>query len=84
MDSSPLGLDAEFMALALDQARNALAREEVPVGAVITKDDKVLAQDHNRRENLHDATAHAEILVMRQLAHDRLVHGPVLPIRIVA
>jgi tRNA(Arg) A34 adenosine deaminase TadA len=55
-----------FMALALDQARAAGARGEVPVGAVIVgPDGRVVAQAGNRTRELHDPTAHAEVLAIR-------------------
>ncbi len=59
--------DSEFMALALDQARRAAMRGEVPVGAVLVgAQGDILASDGNRTIELHDPTAHAEILVMRR------------------
>lgn len=51
--------------LAVLEARKALAEGEVPVGAVLMRGDKVLWADHNRREQLHDPTAHAEMLCLR-------------------
>jgi tRNA(adenine34) deaminase len=57
-----------IMELALDEARAAAARGEVPVGAVAVKDGVVLARDGNRVLELHDPTAHAEMLVIRQAA----------------
>ena len=55
-----------FMTLALDQARLAAGRGEVPVGAVIVSPDgQVLAQAGNRTRELNDPTAHAEILAIR-------------------
>jgi tRNA(Arg) A34 adenosine deaminase TadA len=54
------------MALALDEARAAAARGEVPVGAVVTDaDGAVLARAGNRVEELADPTAHAELLALR-------------------
>lgn len=59
----------DFMSLALEEARNAAARGEVPVGAVlVSSDGEVLAQSGNRTEELCDPTAHAETLVIRQAA----------------
>jgi cytidine deaminase len=59
-----------FMDMALDQARAAAARGEVPVGAVLTDaQGGVLAADGNRTRELADPTAHAEILVLRAAAH---------------
>lgn len=55
------------MDVALAQAREAAARSEVPVGAVLLgPDGTILAEDGNRVEELHDASAHAEILVLRR------------------
>jgi tRNA(Arg) A34 adenosine deaminase TadA len=57
------------MKLALDEARAAAEREEVPVGAVIVdKDGNVLARAGNRTEELGDPTAHAEMLAIRHAA----------------
>jgi cytidine deaminase len=55
-----------FMGLALDEARAAASRGEVPVGAVIVRDGTVVARDGNRTRELADPTAHAEMLVIRQ------------------
>jgi len=57
--------DEKYMALALGQAEEAAACGEVPIGAVLVRDGSVLTADRNRREELNDATAHAEILVLR-------------------
>lgn len=70
--------DDDCMALALDEAKAAAVRGEVPVGAVLVgADGAVLARDGNRIVERHDPTAHAEILVMRAaaatLANERLV-----------
>jgi tRNA(adenine34) deaminase len=59
-------LDEKFMVLALEQAEEAARCGEVPIGAVLVRDGNVLAADRNRREALKDATAHAEILVIRR------------------
>lgn len=55
-----------FMQNALDEAKRAALIGEVPVGAVIVKDGEVIASAHNLRETTGDATAHAEILVIRE------------------
>jgi tRNA(adenine34) deaminase len=61
--------DEHWMGLALDQARLALDRGEVPVGSVLVDENgSLVAADHNRREELADPTAHAEILVMSAAA----------------
>ncbi len=57
-----------FMRMALTEAEAALAEEEVPVGAVIVHGDRVIAAAHNQREQLHDPTAHAEMIAITQAA----------------
>ncbi|MFV1967015.1 MAG: tRNA adenosine(34) deaminase TadA [Pirellulaceae bacterium] len=57
-----------FMRLALQQAEEAYAVDEVPVGAVITHEGRVIAAAHNQREQLHDPTAHAEMIAITQAA----------------
>lgn len=54
------------MGLALDQARAAALRGEVPVGAVLADGDTVVARAGNRTRELSDPTAHAEMLVIRE------------------
>jgi tRNA(adenine34) deaminase len=56
------------MRLALDEARIARDKGEVPVGAVIVLDDVVIGRGHNAVESTHDATAHAEIMALRDAA----------------
>ncbi|BDS07472.1 tRNA-specific adenosine deaminase [Oceaniferula spumae] len=56
--------DGFFMQQALREARKAYAANEVPVGAVIVKGDKVIARAWNQVETLKDATAHAEMLAL--------------------
>ena len=58
--------DETFMHRALLEAKKAYLKGEVPVGAIITLDGQVIARGHNRREELQDPTAHAEILVIRE------------------
>lgn len=58
----------QFMELALREARQALAENEVPVGAVIVHAGRVIAAAHNQREQLHDPTAHAEMIAITQAA----------------
>lgn len=60
--------DDEFMALALAEAQSAAERGEVPVGAVIVHEGRVLARDGNRILERRDPTAHAEMLAMRAAA----------------
>jgi tRNA(adenine34) deaminase len=56
------------MRQALNEARAALAVDEVPVGAVIVCQGRVIAAAHNQRETLNDPTAHAEIIAITQAA----------------
>jgi tRNA(adenine34) deaminase len=56
------------MEMALEQARLAASRGEVPVGAVVAKDGVVIARAGNRTRELNDPTAHAEVLVIRAAA----------------
>lgn len=57
-----------WMSRAMDEARLALAHDDVPVGAVVVRDGEVLAAGHNRREADQDPTAHAELLAVRDAA----------------
>jgi tRNA(adenine34) deaminase len=56
-----------LMRLALEEARASVAHGDVPVGAVVARlaDGEVVARRHNEREKVHDPTAHAEILALR-------------------
>jgi len=58
------------MAIALDEARAALAHDDVPIGAVVARRDtgEVIARRHNERELTNDPTAHAEVLALRDAA----------------
>jgi tRNA(adenine34) deaminase len=57
-----------FMRMALAEADAALAENEVPVGAIIVHEGHVIASAHNQREQLHDPTAHAEMIAITQAA----------------
>ncbi len=57
--------DALWMRAALAQAEEARRRGEVPVGAVIVRGDAIIGQGFNQPIGLHDATAHAEIIALR-------------------
>ncbi len=75
--------DSEMMAAALEEAKLAAAEGEIPVGAVLVKDGKILARAHNRREALHDPTAHAEMLCLREAARtlgDWRMNGAVMAV----
>lgn len=55
-----------YMSEAIEQAKKALRKGEVPVGAVIVKDSKIIARAHNKRETKKDTTCHAEILAIKK------------------
>lgn len=61
--------DHYFMKRALAEAELALEEGEVPVGAVIVIDQKIIARAHNQTERLHDVTAHAEMQAITAAAH---------------
>lgn len=65
---APTSHETAAMAVALDEARKALAHGDVPVGAAVMVDGEVIAQRHNERELTGDPTAHAEILALRDAA----------------
>jgi len=58
----------EPMQLALEQAQAGESAGEVPIGAVVVKDGVVIAATHNAPRTLHDPTAHAEVLAIREAA----------------
>lgn len=60
--------DVEFMTLALEEARRAADAGEVPIGALLVADGKILARSGNRTIRDCDPTAHAEIVVLREAA----------------
>lgn len=60
--------DLHYMRLAIDEARLASARGEVPIAAILVANDQILAQAHNFRELWQDPTAHAEMIAIREAA----------------
>ncbi len=58
--------DAYFMEQALKEARKAALEDEVPVGAVIVKNGKIIARAHNKRQNTHDVFGHAECIAIKK------------------
>ena len=60
--------DLVFMQVALDLALTAAANNEVPVGAIVVKDNQIIGRGQNSPIGLHDPTAHAEIMAMREAA----------------
>ena len=55
-----------YIEYAIIEAKKALAIGEVPVGAVIVKENKIIAKSHNLKEELKDPTAHAEVLAIKK------------------
>ncbi len=62
-------LDRQFMAMAIEQAKAARDLDEVPVGAIVVLDEKVVGTGHNRPVVDHDPSAHAEIVALRIAAN---------------
>ena len=61
--------DERFMRAAIDEAKKALAKNEVPVGAVIVCNNMIVARAHNLTETLNDPTAHAEMQAITAAAN---------------
>jgi tRNA(adenine34) deaminase len=61
-----IDFDEKLMRMALEEAEEAGRNGEVPVGAILIKENQIIAKDHNRCIELDDPTAHAEILVLRK------------------
>ena len=66
MEKSAPSVHEHFMAEALKQAKLAFEKGEVPVGAVVVYQSKVIARAHNQTETLRDPTAHAEMIALTQ------------------
>ena len=62
--------DERFMRMALDEARRALDEGEVPIGAVVVCQGRVIARAHNLTETLTDVTAHAEMQAITMAANE--------------
>ncbi len=58
--------DSDFLKLALEEAKKSLAKNEVPVGAIITKNNQIISRAHNLRETKKDTTKHAEIIAIKK------------------
>jgi tRNA(adenine34) deaminase len=67
--SCPLLPDEYFMRQALAEARRALAVGEIPIGAVVVLDGQIIGRGYNQTEQLHDVTAHAEMLAITAAAN---------------
>ena len=61
--------DNYFMRRALDEAKIALQKDEVPVGAIIVSNNQIIARSHNLTETLNDVTAHAEMQCITSAAN---------------
>jgi tRNA(adenine34) deaminase len=64
-------MDRQFMRAALDQAKLAYAKGEIPVGAVAVYQSQIIARGHNCKESDRDPTAHAEMIALREAARIR-------------
>ncbi len=60
--------DERFMRAAIREAEEALEHEDVPVGAVVVRDGRIIGRGHNQRERLQDPTAHAEMIAITAAA----------------
>ncbi|HZX21405.1 MAG TPA: tRNA adenosine(34) deaminase TadA [Clostridia bacterium] len=58
-------MDEGFMVSAIEEAKKAFSKEEVPIGAVIVKDNEIIAKAHNLKETFENAIYHAEILAIK-------------------
>ncbi len=61
--------DEYFMQIALNEARNAFDRDEIPIGAVVVANNRILAKSYNLTEALIDVTAHAEMQAISAASH---------------
>ena len=59
-------IDEKYMRIALNLAKKAAQEDEVPVGAVIVEDGKILSRGYNKREQKNDPTMHAEMIAIRK------------------
>lgn len=66
--AAPDTSDDYYMGLALAEAQRAVAHADVPVGAVVVQEERVIGRGHNRREVDEDPTAHAEIIALQDAA----------------
>lgn len=59
-------IDEKYMRIALKEAKKAQEEDEVPVGCILVKDDKIIARAHNKKENSKSPLAHGEILAIQK------------------
>ena len=64
--------DEYFMSLAIEEGKKAYALGEIPIGAILVHNKEIISRHHNRRELNHDATAHAEVLVIREACDSQI------------
>jgi len=64
----PVAEDERFMRAALDEARAALEEGEIPIGAVVVREGRILGRGRNQRERLKDPTGHAEMIALSAAA----------------
>ena len=69
--------DEKYMSLALAEARQALAKDEIPIGCVIVSQGQIIGRGHNLTETLQDVTAHAEMQAITAAA--QTLGGKYLP-----
>lgn len=61
--------DEYYMRIALSEAKEAFLKDEIPIGAVVVANDRIIAKTHNLTEHLHDVTAHAEMQAITAAAN---------------
>lgn len=59
-------IDHNYMKLALEEAKKAIEHDDVPIGCVLVKNGEIIAKAHNKVEKNQDATAHAELIAIRE------------------
>mgnify|MGYP006280945507 FL=1 len=62
--------DKQYMELALQEAQKALEMDEVPIGAIVICDGKIVGRGYNLKEELQDPTAHAEMIAIREASQN--------------
>ena len=60
---------SKWMKMALDEAMKAYDKKEIPIGAIVVKDGRIIGRGYNQRESLNDPTAHAEIIALTSAAN---------------
>ena len=71
-----MNINEIYMEKALENAKIAYKKDEVPVGAIIVKDQEIIASAYNLKQTYNDCTAHAEILAIREACQK--INGPYL------